>query len=131
LLDLRAERKVTWRKFRLEHVHRDDVDDEYPDGTVQQLRFAPHECHSAKTLALQPAPVGVCSPQLSVNVLLKFLHVEQLQHKRDVNFSVSSSFEGEVTGYIHRGPGFDSPALPDILRNTGSGPGSTQPREDK
>jgi hypothetical protein len=34
-----------------------------------------------------------------------------------------------VSGYRSRGPSFDSPALPDVLRSSGSGPGSTQPRE--
>jgi hypothetical protein len=35
-----------------------------------------------------------------------------------------------VPGYRSRGPGFDSPALPDFLRSGESGTGSTQPRED-
>jgi hypothetical protein len=30
-----------------------------------------------------------------------------------------------VPGYRSRGPGFDSPALPDFLRSSGSGTGST------
>jgi hypothetical protein len=34
-----------------------------------------------------------------------------------------------VSGCRCRGPGFDSPALPDFLRSSGSGTGSTQPRE--
>jgi hypothetical protein len=91
LEDLRADGKVTWRKFRLEHVHCDHVDDEHPDGAVQQLGFVFDECHGAETLALQPAPVWVCSPQLSVYVLLEFLHVEQLQHKTNGSFAVSSN----------------------------------------
>jgi hypothetical protein len=33
-----------------------------------------------------------------------------------------------VSGYISRGPGLD-PALPNFLRSSGSGTGSTQPRE--
>jgi hypothetical protein len=35
-----------------------------------------------------------------------------------------------VRGPDYRGPGFDSLALPDFLRSSGSGTGSTQPRED-
>jgi hypothetical protein len=35
-----------------------------------------------------------------------------------------------VSGYRSKGPWFDSPALPDFLRCSGSGTGSTQPRED-
>jgi len=35
-----------------------------------------------------------------------------------------------VSGYRYRGPGFD-PALPDFLSSSGSGTGSTQPREVK
>jgi hypothetical protein len=35
-----------------------------------------------------------------------------------------------IPGYISRGPGFDHPALPDFVRNSVSGTGSTQPRED-
>jgi hypothetical protein len=35
-----------------------------------------------------------------------------------------------VPGYRSRGPGFNSPVLPDFLRSSGSGTGSTQPRED-
>ena len=34
-----------------------------------------------------------------------------------------------VSGYRYRGPGFDPPALPDFLSSSGSGTGSTQPRE--
>jgi hypothetical protein len=36
-----------------------------------------------------------------------------------------------VPGYRSRGPGFDSPALPDFLSSGGSGTGLTQPREDE
>jgi hypothetical protein len=35
-----------------------------------------------------------------------------------------------VPGYRSRGPGFDSRGLPDFLRSSGYGTGSTQPRED-
>jgi hypothetical protein len=35
-----------------------------------------------------------------------------------------------VPGYRSRGPGFVSPALPDFLRSSGPGTGSTQFRED-
>jgi len=34
-----------------------------------------------------------------------------------------------VSGYRYRGLGFDPPALPDFLSSSGSGTGSTQPRE--
>jgi hypothetical protein len=34
-----------------------------------------------------------------------------------------------VSGYRYRGPGFEFPALPDFLSSSGSGTGSTQPRE--
>ena len=36
-----------------------------------------------------------------------------------------------VSGYRYRGPGFDHPALPDFLSSSGSGTGSTQPREPR
>jgi len=36
-----------------------------------------------------------------------------------------------VSGYGYRGPGFDSPPLPDFLSNSGSGTGSAQPREPR
>jgi hypothetical protein len=35
-----------------------------------------------------------------------------------------------VPGYRSRRPGFDSPALPDFLRSSASGTGSTLPREE-
>jgi len=34
-----------------------------------------------------------------------------------------------VSGYRYRGRGFDPQALPDFLSSSGSGTGSTQPRE--
>jgi len=36
-----------------------------------------------------------------------------------------------VCGYRYRGPEFDPLALPDFLSSSGSGTGSTQPREVK
>jgi hypothetical protein len=36
-----------------------------------------------------------------------------------------------VSGYGYRGPGFDPPALPHFLSSSGSGTGSTQPREPR
>ena len=36
-----------------------------------------------------------------------------------------------VSGYRYRGPGFDHPALPDFLSSSGSGTGSTHPREPR
>jgi hypothetical protein len=36
-----------------------------------------------------------------------------------------------VSGFRYRGPGFVFPALPDFLSSSGSGTGSTQPREPR
>lgn len=52
----------TWRKLRFEHVHGDDIDDEYPDGTVQQLALRLDESYSAEALTLQATSVRVGSP---------------------------------------------------------------------
>jgi hypothetical protein len=96
-------------------------------------------------LALQPAPVWVCTPQLSVYVLLEFLHVEQLQYKRNGTFAVSSNLNGgiirssdldyievtdKVTIELDRLCGLRFPALPE-KKSSGSGTGCTQPREYK
>jgi hypothetical protein len=43
---------------------------------------------------------------------------------------ITGTEEYHLLGYRSRGPGFDSPALPDFLRGSGSGTGSTQPREE-
>jgi hypothetical protein len=44
-------------------------------------------------------------------------------------FSKFNRLCGQSSGYRSRGPGFDS-QLPDFMTSSGSGTGSTQPRED-
>lgn len=76
LLDINA--VLTWWEFALEHVHGYDVDDEHPDGAVQQLTLGLDEGDGAETLTLETSSVRVGAVQLPTHVGLELLHVEQL-----------------------------------------------------
>lgn len=69
---------VTWRKFTLEHVHSDDVDDHDPDGTLQEVLLVFNEGDDADTLGLKFGTVRVLSPHLSFDILVELVHVEEL-----------------------------------------------------
>ena len=76
--------KRTWWQLRSEHLDGDDVDDEDPDGCGEDVGLVvglTSERDDADALGLHLAAVGVGSLQLSVHVLLEFLHVEHLKRR--------------------------------------------------
>ena len=69
-------RRLTWHQLALQHVQGDDVDDEHPAGTVEQVVVVLDESQRGHALGLEPRAVRVLSLQLTVHVLVEFLQVE-------------------------------------------------------
>jgi hypothetical protein len=75
---------------------------------------------------LYPQKLALTSPTSggrSVGIVRSLNKVTEL-----VNYQISLGLVVRVLGYRSGGPG-SSPALPDFVRSSGSGTGSTQPRE--
>lgn len=73
---------LTGRQFALQHVHGDHIDDEHPDRAVQDVRLGLDEGHRRQTLRLQTPTVRIGATQLTVDVRLEFLHVENLRNSQ-------------------------------------------------
>ena len=78
--DVDIKNDVTWRQFRLEHVEPDDVDDEDPDGALQNVGLHTHEHDSAEALRLQSPSVRVRTPRFPWQIRLELVHVKQLPY---------------------------------------------------
>lgn len=60
--------QLTWRQFRFEHIHCNNIHNQYPYGTFQNVTLRLDKGHRRQTLFLQTTAIWIGSSQLAINV---------------------------------------------------------------
>lgn len=71
----------TWWQFALQHIHGHHVNDEHPDGALQDVVLRLDKRHRGEALRLQAAAIRIGASQFSIHIRLELLHVEELERR--------------------------------------------------
>lgn len=83
----------TWWQFALQHIHGHHINDEHPDGALQDVVLRLDKRHRGEALRLQAAAIRIGATQFSIHIRLELLHVEELEKNNATLISIWNGCE--------------------------------------